>query len=83
VVYSKGGGVQCWLPRRHYDEREGGGGTSRMPMRGKPTLRGILHGSRKARPNACGNVKPDMKPQAKAVSRTLTGVAGGREGDWL
>jgi hypothetical protein len=44
------------------------------------TLRGILHGSRKASPSAWGDVKPDVKPLAKAVCDTLTGASGGRDG---
>jgi hypothetical protein len=45
------------------------------------TLRGILHGSKKASPNAWGDVKPDMKLPAKVVSDTLTGATGGRGRD--
>jgi hypothetical protein len=44
-------------------------------------LRGILHGSKKANPNAWGDVNPDVNPGAKAISETLTGFVGGREGD--
>jgi hypothetical protein len=42
-------------------------------------LRGILHGSKKASPNACGDAQPDAKPVAKAVGETLPGFVGGRE----
>jgi hypothetical protein len=44
------------------------------------TLRGILHGSRKASPSAWGDVKPDVKLPVKSVGETLTGVSGGRDG---
>jgi hypothetical protein len=40
-------------------------------------LRVIIYGSKKASPNAWGNVKPDMKLPAKAVSDTLPGETGG------
>jgi hypothetical protein len=40
---------------------------------------GILHGSRKAIQSAWGDVKPDVKPPAKAVGDTLTGASGGRD----
>jgi hypothetical protein len=43
------------------------------------TMRGILDGSKKSRPNAWGDVNPDMKPQTKAVNGTLPGVAGRRD----
>jgi hypothetical protein len=43
------------------------------------TLRGILHGLKKASPNAWGDVKPDVKFPAKAVGNTLTGATGGRD----
>jgi hypothetical protein len=44
-------------------------------------LRGILHGSKKASPNAWGDMKPDVKPRANAVSETLPGSVGGRDRD--
>jgi hypothetical protein len=44
------------------------------------TLRGILHGSRKAIPSAWGDVKPDVRLPAKLVGKTLAGFSGGREG---
>jgi hypothetical protein len=44
------------------------------------TLRGILHGSRKAIPSAWGDVKPDVKPPSKSVGETLIGVSRGRDG---
>jgi hypothetical protein len=44
-------------------------------------LRGILHGLKNASPNDWGDVKPDDKPRAKAVSETLPGFVGGRERD--
>jgi hypothetical protein len=43
------------------------------------TLRGILHGPKKASPNAWDDVKPDMKLPAKAVSDTLPGATGERD----
>jgi hypothetical protein len=58
-------------------------GTARTPSIGAKasgTLRGILHGSRKASPSAWGDVKPDVKPPAKAVGDTLTGASGGKDG---
>jgi hypothetical protein len=42
-------------------------------------LRGILHSSKKASPNAWGDVEPDVKPRYKAVGETLPGFLGGRE----
>jgi hypothetical protein len=41
-------------------------------------LRRILHGLKKAIPNALGDVKPDVKLAAKVVGDTLTGAMGGR-----
>jgi hypothetical protein len=51
------------------------------PIRTKAsgTLRGILHGSKKASPNAWGDVKPDVKLPSKAVGDTLTRATGGRD----
>jgi hypothetical protein len=43
------------------------------------TLRVILQGSKKASLNAWGDIKPDMKPQAKAVGSTLPGVTRGMD----
>jgi hypothetical protein len=57
-------------------------GTARTPPIGAKasgTLRVILHSSRKASPSALGDVKPDVKPPAKAVGNTLTGASGGRD----
>jgi hypothetical protein len=56
--------------------------TARTPTIGAKasgTLRGILHGSRKANPSAWGDVKPDVKLPAKSVGDTLTRTSGGRE----
>jgi hypothetical protein len=44
------------------------------------TLRGILHGSRKAITSAWGDVKPDLKLPAKSVGDRLAGTSGGRDG---
>jgi hypothetical protein len=44
------------------------------------TLRGIIHGSRKAIPSAWGDVEPDVKPPSKSFGETLVRVSGGREG---
>jgi hypothetical protein len=58
-------------------------GAARTPTIGAKdsgTLRVILHGLRKASPSAWGDVKPDVKPPAKAVSDTLAGAPGGRDG---
>jgi hypothetical protein len=56
------------------------GATRTPPISAKAsgTLQGILHGSRKASPSAWGDVKPYVKPPAKAVGDTLTGASGGR-----
>jgi hypothetical protein len=43
------------------------------------TLRGILQGLRKASPSTWGDVKPDVKPPAKAVGDTLTRASGGKD----
>jgi hypothetical protein len=62
--------------------RASAAGTTRSPtIRAKAsrTLRGILHGSRKAIPSASGDLKPDVKPPAKVVIDTLTGSTGGRD----
>jgi hypothetical protein len=53
--------------------------TPPVSAKAQETLRVILHGSKKASPNAWGDVKPDMKPPAKAVSDTLHGATGGRD----
>jgi hypothetical protein len=58
-------------------------GAARTPPIGAKasgTLRGILHGSRKAIPSAWGDVKPDVKPPSKSVGETLAGVSRGRDG---
>jgi hypothetical protein len=44
------------------------------------TLRGILHGSRKASPSAWCDVKLDVKPPYKSVGETLAGVSRWRDG---
>jgi hypothetical protein len=57
-------------------------GAARTPPIGAKasgTLREILDGSRQASPSAWGNVKPDLKPPAKAVGDTITGASGGRD----
>jgi hypothetical protein len=43
------------------------------------TLRGILHGSKRASPNTWGDVKLDMKLPPKAVRDTLSVARGGRD----
>jgi hypothetical protein len=58
-------------------------GAARTPPIGAKasgTLRGILHGSRKASPNVWGDVTPGVKPPSKSVGETLTGVSGWRDG---
>jgi hypothetical protein len=62
--------------------RASAAGVARTPPIGAKdsgTLGGILHGSIKASPSAWGDVKPDVKPPARAVSDTLTGLSGGRD----
>jgi hypothetical protein len=57
-------------------------GSSRTPPIGAKasgTLRGILHGSRKASPSAWGDMKPYLKLPAKSVDDTLAGTSGGRD----
>jgi hypothetical protein len=64
-------------------DRASAAGAARTPPIGAKasgTLRGILHGSRKAIPSAWGDVKLDVKPPAKAVGDALTGASGGRDG---
>jgi hypothetical protein len=63
--------------------RASAAGAARTPPIGAEasgTLRGILHGSRKASPSAWGGVKRDVKLPSKLVGETLTGVSGGRDG---
>jgi hypothetical protein len=58
-------------------------GSARTPPIGanaSGTLRGILHGSRKASPSAWSDVKPYLKLPAKSVGDTLAGTSGGRDG---
>jgi hypothetical protein len=63
--------------------RASAAGAARTPPIGAKasgTLRGILHGSRKAIPSAWGDVKPDVKCPSKSVGETLAGVSRGRNG---
>jgi hypothetical protein len=53
--------------------------TPSIGAKAQGTLQGILRGSKKAIPNAFDDVKPHMKPQAKAVGGTLPGVTGRRD----
>jgi hypothetical protein len=62
--------------------RASAAGAARTPPIGAKasgTLRGILHGSRKASPSAWGDVKPDVKLPSKSVGETLAGVSRGRD----
>jgi hypothetical protein len=43
------------------------------------TLREIQNGSKKASPNAWGDVKPDVKLPSKAFGDSLTRASGGRD----
>jgi hypothetical protein len=43
------------------------------------TLRGVLHGSRKASPSAWDDVKPDVRLPSKSAGETLAVASGGRE----
>jgi hypothetical protein len=58
-------------------------GAARTPPIGAKTsgtLRGILHGSRKASPSAWVDVKPDVKLPATVIGDMFTGATGEREG---
>jgi hypothetical protein len=58
-------------------------GVARTPPIGAKasvTLKGILHGSRKASPSARCDVKPYVKLPSKSVGETLAGVSRGRDG---
>jgi hypothetical protein len=63
--------------------RASAAGAARTPpisAKASGTLRGILHGSRKASPSAWGDVKSDVKLPSKSVAETLSGVSRGRDG---
>jgi hypothetical protein len=67
---------------REANQASAAGGARTPPIGAKDsdTLRGILHGSRKASPSAWGDAKPDAKLPTKSDGDTLAGASGGRDG---